>query len=64
MVSCLERATLTSPSSEKAPHMFGMLVVSLPSKHTGGALHVIHAGKQHIFETSTTSEYNTSMLAW
>jgi len=31
--------------SEKAGGMFGTLVISLPSKHTGGCLHVRHLGQ-------------------
>ena len=44
--------------------MFGTLVIALPSKHTGGALHVSHAGSEKVFETSSVSDFNTSMLAW
>ena len=39
-------------SSEKAPGMFGTLVVCLPSPHSGGDVKVKHAGIQKVFSTS------------
>ena len=36
--------------SEKAGGMFGTLVVSLPSSHTGGQLHIRHAGRETVFD--------------
>ena len=38
--------------SEKAPGMFGTLVVSWPSKHAGGALEVRHQGRTVRFESA------------
>lgn len=54
----------SSPSSEKAPGMFGTLVIALPSKHEGGAVEVTHAGQTKLFETSKFSEFEASYLAW
>ncbi|KAH6672517.1 hypothetical protein B0J14DRAFT_74998 [Halenospora varia] len=50
--------------SEKAPRMFATLVIALPSKHEGGEVRVTHAGQTKVFETSLTSDFNASYLAW
>lgn len=50
--------------SEKVPGMVGTLVVCLPSKHTGGNVHLSHAGKNYIFETDKTSDFGLTSLAW
>jgi hypothetical protein len=52
------------PSSEKAPRMFGTLVIALPSKHEGGDVRVTHAGQTKVFETSKYSAFDSSYLAW
>ncbi|KAJ9610421.1 hypothetical protein H2200_005198 [Cladophialophora chaetospira] len=44
--------------SEKAPGMFGTLMVCLPSAHLGGDLVLTHAGENWDFKTSTASPYD------
>lgn len=44
--------------------MFGTLVVSLPSKHNGGAVVVKHDGETQVLYTDKTSEFDVSYLAW
>ncbi|KAF2670498.1 hypothetical protein BT63DRAFT_454687 [Microthyrium microscopicum] len=50
--------------TEKVLGMFGTLVVCLPSKHTGGEVHVSHAGSTKIFKTAPRSTFDFSTLAW
>ena len=40
---------------EKAPHVFGTLVIRLPSKHEGGDIHVSLPSDFKVFETSKRS---------
>jgi hypothetical protein len=44
--------------------MFGTLVIALPSRHEGGEVHVSHAGKTKVLESSKASEFESSYLAW
>jgi len=50
--------------SEKVPGMFGTLVICLPSKHEGGEVHLTHAGTKVVLETSNSSDFDYSSLAW
>lgn len=50
--------------SEKAPGMIGTLVISLPSKHEGGQVHLSHSNKHHVFATSEFSSFDLTALAW
>ncbi|KAG8162497.1 hypothetical protein KVR01_008262 [Diaporthe batatas] len=50
--------------SEKSPGMIGTLVISLPSRHEGGEVHLSHCNKRHIFATSHFSEFELAALAW
>jgi hypothetical protein len=50
--------------SEKVPGMFGTLVVCLPSQHTGGDVRLVHDKTERTFETSPTSAFDLSALAW
>ncbi|KAG6360927.1 hypothetical protein INS49_011995 [Diaporthe citri] len=50
--------------SEKAPGMIGTLVISLPSKHEGGQVHLSHGNRRHIFATSNFSSFDLTGLAW
>ncbi|KAJ4123344.1 hypothetical protein NW768_009878 [Fusarium equiseti] len=43
------------------PGMFGTLVISLPSKHTGGEVVMKHCGEKMVYKSS---DYNTSCAAW
>ncbi|MES2707237.1 MAG: 2OG-Fe(II) oxygenase [Verrucomicrobiota bacterium] len=47
--------------TEKAPGMFGTLVISLPSDHGGGDLHVRHAGEERVLSLTTDEP---SELVW
>lgn len=42
--------------SEKAPGMFGTLIICLPSAHQGGELVLEHGRDKITFETSPTSD--------
>jgi hypothetical protein len=44
--------------------MFATLVIALPSKHEGGEVRVTHGGKTKTFETSKSSEFDSSYLTW
>lgn len=50
--------------SEKSPGMFGTLVICLPSKQTGGEVHLVRGGNTRILETAKRSQYDISTLAW
>lgn len=52
--------------SEKAPGMFGTLVVSLPSEHEGGDVVLTHNGKRYVVSSSqnSTSVNGTAFGAW
>jgi hypothetical protein len=50
--------------TEKVPGMFGTLVISLPSQHEGGEVHLSHAGREVIFQTSESSTYDLCALSW
>lgn len=50
--------------SEKAPGMIGTLVISLPSKHDGGEVHLSHSNRRHVFATSNFSSFDLTALAW
>ncbi|KAH7189103.1 uncharacterized protein B0J16DRAFT_413509 [Fusarium flagelliforme] len=47
--------------TEKIPGMFGTLVISLPSKHTGGEVVMKHCGEKMVYKSSN---YQTSCAAW
>ncbi|KAI1503714.1 hypothetical protein F5X99DRAFT_406714 [Biscogniauxia marginata] len=50
--------------SERAPGMIGTLVISLPSKHEGGEVHLSHGGKTLVCKTAQSSAFDLSALAW
>jgi hypothetical protein len=50
--------------TEKVPGMFGTMVVCLPSHHEGGEVWLSHAGKTTALDTSTTSQFDLTTLAW
>ncbi|KAF2089411.1 hypothetical protein K490DRAFT_5230, partial [Saccharata proteae CBS 121410] len=50
--------------TQKAPGMFGTLVITLPSAHEGGLVKASHNGKDLTFETAGPSAYNNSWIAW
>ena len=50
--------------SEKVPGMFGTLVICLPSKHTGGEVHLSHGKEKRLLETAPNSSFDISSLAW
>ncbi|KAF9633731.1 hypothetical protein BFW01_g4625 [Lasiodiplodia theobromae] len=47
--------------TEKAPGMFGTLVICLPSAHTGGSVKVKHAGQEKTFRSE---ELGQSYVCW
>ncbi|KAF1962106.1 hypothetical protein CC80DRAFT_531084 [Byssothecium circinans] len=54
----------TQKWQEERPRVFGTLLVCLASEHEGGAVHIVQ-GKQHdTLETSSTSAFDLSTLAW
>lgn len=50
--------------SEKTPGMFGTLVVCLPSLHEGGRIVLSHNKQKYIFDSSLSSDFDTSFAAW
>ncbi|MCJ1405243.1 hypothetical protein MMC11_008470 [Xylographa trunciseda] len=50
--------------SEKAPGMFGTLVICLPACHTGGEVEASFGGRQRILKTADTSDFGYTYLAW
>jgi 2OG-Fe(II) oxygenase superfamily len=55
---------LPHQDGEKAEGMFGTLMICLPSKHTGGDLHLSHEGRHQVFGTAPSSEFGYSSSAW
>ncbi|KLO18808.1 hypothetical protein SCHPADRAFT_819185, partial [Schizopora paradoxa] len=55
---------LPHQDTEKAPGMFGTVVVVLPSKFTGGSLHLTHAGTTKTIDIAENSSTMTHILAW
>jgi hypothetical protein len=51
-------------STVKTPGMFATIVVILPSRYTGGQVHVSHSDQQKVFDFSSQSLTATSILAW
>ena len=49
-------------STEKAPGMFGTLVICLPSEYEGGAVVASHRGVSQVFEAACAFDY--SYIAW
>ena len=50
--------------TEKLPGMIATLVLSLPSKHSGGVVQVSHGGETKELDTASNSEFNLTALAW
>lgn len=50
--------------TEKTPGMFGTMVIALPSQHDGGDVVVSFNGKSETLQTSSSSAWSTSYLAW
>ncbi|KAJ3551126.1 hypothetical protein NM688_g4911 [Phlebia brevispora] len=50
--------------TEKGDGMFATIVIALPSQFTGGATHVTHGGMSAAYDCSTTSDVQTSVMAW
>jgi hypothetical protein len=44
--------------------MFATIVIVLPSKFTGGSLHLSHSGQSKVVDIQTLSSSTTSVLAW
>ncbi|KAK2754489.1 hypothetical protein FQN54_006890 [Arachnomyces sp. PD_36] len=55
---------LPHQDSPKEEGMFGTLVISLPSKHTGGDLVASHKNEHQVYKSSSVSEYEYSSAAW
>ncbi|PIL31379.1 hypothetical protein GSI_06079 [Ganoderma sinense ZZ0214-1] len=50
--------------TEKVDGMFATIVIVLPAKFTGGAVHVSHGGFSETYEHSARSQSDTTVLAW
>lgn len=50
--------------TEKAPRIFGTLVICLPSQHEGGDLILSFNGKTQRLSSSTNSAWSSSFFAW
>ena len=44
--------------------MFATIIIVLPTTHTGGEVRVVHGGEEKTFDYASTSQFNTSVLAW
>ncbi|KAF9648913.1 hypothetical protein BDM02DRAFT_3128680 [Thelephora ganbajun] len=55
---------LPHKDTEKSQGMFASLIIVLPSKFEGGAVHVSHGNDKDVFNISPSSEFATSALAW
>ena len=44
--------------------MFATIIIVLPTTHTGGEARVVHGGEEKTFDYASTSQFNTSVLAW
>ena len=44
--------------------MFATLIICLPSQHTGGAVRLQHGEKSARFDTSESSAFDTTFIAW
>ena len=51
-------------STEKVPGMFATIIIVLPSFYTGGEVRVVHGKEGKTFDYASTSQLNTSVLAW
>jgi len=51
-------------SAEKVSGTFATLVVVLPSKFTGGEIHVSHGGESKVFDNAEDSAFETTIHAW
>ncbi|KAI9832827.1 MAG: hypothetical protein M1826_000993 [Phylliscum demangeonii] len=61
-----EKGSMFKPhqDTEKTAGMFGTLVICLPSKHDGGAIHLKHGREEKTLMTAAKSAFNISYLAW
>ncbi|KAI0856957.1 hypothetical protein F4860DRAFT_528715 [Xylaria cubensis] len=50
--------------SQKEDGMIATLVICLPSEYNGGEVHLSHAGQHQTFDTSESSLFDTTALAW
>ncbi|RMZ86419.1 hypothetical protein DV736_g6352, partial [Chaetothyriales sp. CBS 134916] len=50
--------------TEKTPGMFGTLIICLPSRHTGGRVGLQHGNKKEVVDTSDSSAFDASYIAW
>ncbi|KAE9375131.1 hypothetical protein N431DRAFT_555630 [Stipitochalara longipes BDJ] len=46
-----------------SPRVFGTLAIILPSRHEGGEIYISHGGTR-VFETSQSSAFDASYIAW
>ena len=44
--------------------MFATIIIVLPSLYTGGEVRVVHGKEEKMFDYASTSQLNTSVLAW
>ncbi|KAI9706510.1 MAG: hypothetical protein M1836_003516 [Candelina mexicana] len=61
-----EKGAMFKPhrDSEKAPRMFGTMVICLPSEHEGGQVWLNHDRRKKTFDTAKTSAFEQSYIAW
>ncbi|KAJ8132846.1 hypothetical protein O1611_g775 [Lasiodiplodia mahajangana] len=55
---------LPHKDSQKEKGMIATLVICLPSEHEGGEVHLSHAGQKRMLNTSESSLFDTTALAW
>ncbi|KIJ69263.1 hypothetical protein HYDPIDRAFT_123543 [Hydnomerulius pinastri MD-312] len=55
---------LPHQDTEKSNGMFATIIVILPSQYEGGQVHLSHGPSKKIFDFSSSSAFDTSVLAW
>ncbi|KAF8312028.1 hypothetical protein DL93DRAFT_1360309 [Clavulina sp. PMI_390] len=55
---------LAHQDTEKIPGMFGSIIITLPSKFEGAAIHLSHNNETKVIDLAANSGRATSVLAW
>ncbi|PFH45840.1 hypothetical protein AMATHDRAFT_43930 [Amanita thiersii Skay4041] len=55
---------LAHRDTPKADGMFATMIILLPSRYTGGEVHLTHAGEKKVFDFSVSSYFGSAVLAW
>ncbi|PFH47025.1 hypothetical protein AMATHDRAFT_7154 [Amanita thiersii Skay4041] len=55
---------LPHQDTPKTDGMFATMIILLPSKYTGGQVHLSHGSEQKVFDFATDSYVNAAVLGW